>query len=192
MSIKVAEVDPDKRILFLDLDETLIHTTFSGEEQKVNALHQPLVNYRPYLDLFLEEMSKYYNLVLFTASYREYAEKLLNKIDKNSEHILNVLARENCTKYNNNFIKDFRIVLNKNFAREDMLMLDNKVISFAYNMHQGIPILPYYDDDADTELRDIIPYLIELSSKKVVLKDALKQRYNYNMFGNLTFGTLPN
>ena len=189
---KSSPCSPDKRILFLDLDETLIHTTFAGEEQKVSDRHQPSVNYRPYLDLFLEEMSKYYNLVLFTASYREYAEKLLNKIDKNSEFILNVLARENCTKYNNNFIKDFRIVLNKNFAREDMVMLDNKVISFAYNMHQGIPILPYYDDDTDTELRDIIPYLIELSSKKVVLKDTLKVRYNYNMFGNLTFSSTAN
>lgn len=147
------------------------------------------MNYRPYLDYFLEESSKYFNLVLFTASYREYAEKLLNKIDMKSELILNVLARENCTKFRNNFIKDFRIVSNKNFAREDMLMLDNKVISFAYNMHQGIPILPYYDDQCDTELRDILPFLIELSSKKVNLKEKLKERYSYDKFGNLIFAS---
>lgn len=147
-----------------------------------------MINYRPYLDYFLREVSKYYNLVLFTASYREYAEKILNKIDTKSEYIQNVLARENCTKHMNNFIKDFRIVANRNIAREDLILLDNKVISYAYNMYQGIPILPFYDDPNDTELRDIVPFLIQIASKKVVLKDFLKERYNYNRFAKLCFG----
>ena len=146
-----------------------------------------MVNYRPYLDFFLREVSKFYNLILYTASYREYAEKILNKIDPKSEYIQNVLARENCTKYNNNFIKDFRLIANQNFVKEDMILLDNKMISFAYDLYQGVPILPYYNDPLDTELRDIAPFLISLSSKKVSLKDVLRERYNYNRFSNITF-----
>ena len=146
-----------------------------------------MVNYRPYLDYFLKEVSKFYNLVLYTASYREYAEKILNKIDSKSEYIQNVLARENCTKYNNNFIKDFRLIANQTFAKEDMILLDNKMISFAYDLYQGVPILPYYNDPLDTELRDIVPFLISLSSKKVSLKDVLRERYNYNRFSSITF-----
>lgn len=128
--------------------------------------------------------------MLFTASYREYAEKLLNKIDPKSEYIQNVLARENCIKYNNNFIKDFRLIANHYIAKEDMLILDNKMISYAYELYQGIPILPYYDDSQDTELRDIVPFLIQLSNKKVVLKEVLKERYNYNRFSQITFSGL--
>lgn len=68
-----------------------------------------------------------------------------------------------------------------------MLILDNKMISYAYDLYQGVPILPYYDDPQDTELRDIVPFLIQLSSKKVALKEVLKQKYNYNQFANITF-----
>lgn len=134
-------------------------------------------------------MSKCYNLVLFTASYREYAEKILNKIDSKAEYITNVLSREHCTKYGMTFIKDFRIVGNKFIQKEDILMLDNKVISFAYNMYQGIPILPFYDNMKDTELRDIVPFLQKLSNKKLVIKDHLKERYNYNKYSVLNFSS---
>lgn len=146
-----------------------------------------MVYFRPYLDYFLAETSKYFNLILFTASFREYAEKLLNKIDPDSKYIQNVLDRENCTVYQNSFIKDFRIVASDKFKKEDIILLDNKVISFAYNMYQGIPILPFYDDQSDTELRDIVPFLKSLSSKRVNLKDTLKERYLYYRFNNLVF-----
>lgn len=98
-----------------------------------------------------------------------------------------MLDRENCTVYQNSFIKDFRIVASDKFKKEDIILLDNKVISFAYNMYQGIPILPFYDDQQDTELRDIVPFLKSLSSKRVNLKDALKERYLYYRFNNLVF-----
>lgn len=137
-------------------------------------------------------MSKHYNLVIFTASYREYAEKILNTFDPRSEFIVNVLARDSCTKYNNSFIKDFRVVANSNIKKEDMLMLDNKVISFAYNMFQGVPILPFYDDDKDTELREIIPFLIKLADPKVDIKLELKERYYYDHIRLLTFHGAPN
>ena len=123
-------------------------------------------------------MSKHYNLVLFAACYREYIEIVLNMIDPKREFIVNVLSRDSCTVYNNNFIKDFRIVGNNNVQKEDLIMLDNKVVSFGYNMFQGVPILPYYNDESDTELRDIIPFLTFLSTAKDI-KHELKQRYRY-------------
>lgn len=165
----------------MDLDETMIHC--SQSDQKL------IINYRPHLELFLQEMDKYYNLVLFTASEREYAEKILNKIDSESKYIQNVLARENCLKYKNAYIKDFRIIANRHVNhKEDIVMLDNKVVSFGYNINQGVPILPFYENLEDCELRGIIPFLIELSSKKVSLKDRLKVRYNYgHKFSKLYF-----
>jgi len=124
---------------------------------------------------------------LFTASYREYAERVLNKFDKNSQLIQNILTRENCTRHKELFIKDYRIIANK-VSKDDIIMIDNKVISFGYNMHQGIPILPFYDDMGDTELRDILPFLLKLAKKGVVIKDVLKERYNYNRFPKINQG----
>ena len=51
--------------LVLDLDETLIHCL---DQQEIT----PLI--RPGTVKFLEEMSKYYEVVIFTASVKDYAD----------------------------------------------------------------------------------------------------------------------
>jgi hypothetical protein len=75
--------------LVLDLDETLVHcavepipnpdvefdVNFNGLEYKVRARK------RPYLDYFLAAVAKKFEVVVFTASQRVYADKLLNLID---------------------------------------------------------------------------------------------------------------
>jgi hypothetical protein len=75
--------------LVLDLDETLVHCTvdpipdanlifpvmFHGMEYQVH------VRLRPYLFEFLERVYDQYEVVVFTASQKVYADELLNRID---------------------------------------------------------------------------------------------------------------
>ena len=87
-----------KRVtLVLDLDETLIHTTTSARYQVFSkgrkvfpdlVLEVPVqgrycifyVYMRPYLHTFLREISKWFEVVIFTASERRYAEPLVQRI----------------------------------------------------------------------------------------------------------------
>lgn len=55
--------DAKKYTLVLDLDETLIHYV----EEENNAF----IQIRPYAEEFLEEMSNYYELVIFTAAMKD-------------------------------------------------------------------------------------------------------------------------
>lgn len=42
---------------------------------------------RPHLDAFLEEVSELFEVVVFTASQRVYAERLLNMIDPQRKYV---------------------------------------------------------------------------------------------------------
>ena len=77
-------------VLVLDLDETLVHCTkekpqFECEEltvlMKGGKFEKYYLSKRPYLEHFLEELSKFYTLVVFTSSQQEYADTILNRID---------------------------------------------------------------------------------------------------------------
>ena len=46
---------------------------------------------------------------------------------------------------------------------KDIVIVDNAVYSFDFQLENGIPIIPYYDDENDEELYHLIPYLDILS-----------------------------
>jgi len=58
--------------LVLDLDETLIH--FISQEKKFKL--------RPGCLWFLKEMANFYEIVIFTAAAKDYADYILNIIEK--------------------------------------------------------------------------------------------------------------
>lgn len=82
--------DIGKKTLLIDLDETLVHSTFQPEESAdivlpitiEDALYRVYVQVRPFAKEFLQEMSKHFELVLFTASLQKYADPLLDLLDK--------------------------------------------------------------------------------------------------------------
>ena len=90
--------------LALDLDETLVHctvepiakpdltfpVTFNG------TFYQVYVRKRPYLDYFLETVSKSFEVVVFTASQKVYADVLLDLLDPEHKYIEHRLFREAC------------------------------------------------------------------------------------------------
>jgi TFIIF-interacting CTD phosphatase-like protein len=90
-----------KKILILDLDETLVHSSFLPFRKDINSneiidpdIHLKIyfdkkyynvyVLTRPYIYEFLNDMSKIFIIYIFTASVKEYANPLLNEIDKNN------------------------------------------------------------------------------------------------------------
>ena len=75
------------------------------------------------------------------------------------------LYRQHCVETNYGLIKDLRIVKNRNL--KDMIIVDNSALSFAFHVKNGIPILPFYDDPLDEELKHLTYYLNCLRDAKV-------------------------
>jgi len=73
----------------LDLDETLIHSSFQTVPncdlilpvEIENQICYVYVLKRPGVDIFLEKLSRHYEIVIYTASLSKYANPLLDWLD---------------------------------------------------------------------------------------------------------------
>jgi CTD small phosphatase-like protein 2 len=149
------------------LDETLVHciddiernpcdkdisVTFpNGETVKAG------INIRPYALECLRKANESYQVVVFTASHKAYADVVLNMLDPTGELIQYRLYRDHCIRTEEGiYVKDLRIITNRNL--KDLIIVDNAVYSFGYQLDNGIPIIPFYDDKSDEELMHLIFY----------------------------------
>jgi len=111
--------DPNGYTLVLDLDETLVHYyEVSGEG---------MFRVRPGCDKFLKEMSEIYEVVIFTAAMQDYADWVLDQIDK-EKRISYRLYRQHASPTGMVFIKDLSKIgrpLNKT------IIVDNVAENFS-------------------------------------------------------------
>lgn len=158
--------DPNKYTLVLDLDETLVHC--STEPQLVSDANFNLefngvsfhvaAKFRPFLKEFLESTCQEYELVIFTASQKVYADKVISHFDL--DHLItHRLYREDCTNVCGNFIKDLN-TLGRDLSKT--IFIDNSPQAFAYHIDNSIPILSWYSDANDTELEKLTRILADI------------------------------
>jgi CTD small phosphatase-like protein 2 len=103
----------------LDLDETLVHYYESNGEGKFRI--------RPGCDQFLREMSELYEIVIFTAAMQDYADWVLDSIDKN-KYISYRLYRQHASPTGMVFIKDLSRIGRK---LEKTIIVDNVAENFS-------------------------------------------------------------
>jgi RNA polymerase II subunit A small phosphatase-like protein len=169
-----------KMCLVLDLDETLVHSSFKPVPkcdfilsiEMEGVTHKVYVLKRPGVDEFLMRMAKTFELVIFTASLDKYANPLLDLLDTNKV-ITGRLFREHCTRQGQMYVKDMSRLGRK---INHSLIIDNSPHSYAMHPNYAVPILSWFDDPNDTELLDMMPFLENLSKLDDVSKvlDASK------------------
>jgi RNA polymerase II subunit A small phosphatase-like protein len=155
--------DKGKNCLVLDLDETLVHSSFravSGADfvipvQIEDTVHYVYVAKRPGVDEFLIEMAKHYEIILYTASLNKYADPLLDLLDPHRT-IRTRLFRESCVYYEGNYVKDLSL-LNRDLSTT--IIVDNSPSSYIFHPENAIDCSSFIDDPRDDELRQIGSFL---------------------------------
>jgi len=188
------------KTLVLDLDETLIHASVTPISRPDHIVRLSdgtrfYVLKRPYLDEFLAQMSKLYELVILTAGEGEYATAVINQVDT-GRHISYVLHRSHCTLPNSRkIIKDLSL-LGRDL--KDIVFIDNLEENFAKQRDNGLKILDFYSNKADEELKKFISFLEHVSQLDDV-RPIRKLHANYLAKGiqiqprrNTIFGTQSN
>ena len=171
------------KTLVLDLDETLVHSTFKRIESPDVFLEVTVedklvpiyVRCRPGLIQLLEAAYRHYEIVVFTASMEKYANPLLDILDP-SGLVEARLFREHCQRMGSGYVKDLR-PLGRDLSQVilvDVKPIQNSPDSYTLQPENAIPIRTYIDDEYDTELMKLIP-LLESLAKAPDVREALQK-----------------
>ena len=211
----------DKKILLLDLDETLIHADFDEEfskdeydkiikfkaknevedekrekniedsdstscclsEAEDDDIHTVGIFVRNGVKDFLEEVNKYFEVGIFTASVKEYADAVISFLDPENKLIKFRLYRNNCINFNDSFtVKDLRIFNNVDLKK--IVLLDNSMYSFASQINNGILINTFINDKSDNELYNALEYLIKYIYTAEDIRDVNERFFSFQQIMN--------
>ena len=168
--------------LVLDLDETLIHVP----KGKKYFYSQSLI-LRPGLIDFLRNLKEFYELIIFTSSLKEYADKIIDFIEKDEKYFSYRLYRDNAVIINNMYYKDLNI-LGRDLKK--IIIIDDKKQHILQN-ENCIIIKPFISESEDNNndfiLFDLILILIRIANEKP--DDIRKSLKNY---GNEIYNKISN
>lgn len=155
-----------RKCLVLDLDETLVHSSFKMVPNadfvvpvEIDGVtHNVYVIKRPGVDEFLREMGQLYEVVIFTASLNKYADPVIDILDIHHA-VHHRLFRESCYNHYGNYVKDLSQL---GRPLHDTIILDNSPASYIFHPSNAVPVSSWFNDPHDTELTDLSPFLQDL------------------------------
>lgn len=161
------------KILVLDLDETLIHSTHDGIIRpnsrtgsrtpdfilKVLIERHPVsffVHKRPHVEFFLQTVSQWFELVIFTASMEVYGSAVSDRLDGGKNILCRRYFRQHCTQESVGYTKDLSSI---SPDLSSIFIIDNSPIAYKGFVNNALPISSWYCDAKDTALLDLLPFL---------------------------------
>eukprot|EP01083_Nonionella_stella_P071202 191134_1 len=164
-----------KKTLVLDMDETLVHCSFEYMKDAEYQFALPFgdrtfdvyFKLRPYVHRFIDQVSEWFDVVLFTSSCRVHAQTVMQAVDP--KHMVeNRLFRTSCTLWCDSrggtplaMLKDIAL-LGRDL--KDVVIIDNSPLSFGFQLDNGIPIKDWLGTGIDMELLKLLPLLRNLST----------------------------
>ncbi|THY55665.1 NIF-domain-containing protein [Aureobasidium pullulans] len=160
-----------RKCLILDLDETLVHSSFKTLHQADFTIpveiegqyHNVYVIKRPGVDAFMKRVGELYEVVVFTASVSKYGDPLLDQLDIHNV-VHHRLFRESCYNHQGNYVKDLSQV---GRDLKETIIIDNSPTSYIFHPQHAVPISSWFSDAHDNELLDLIPVLEDLAGPQV-------------------------
>ncbi|KAJ3441515.1 nuclear lim interactor-interacting factor-related [Anaeramoeba flamelloides] len=184
-----------KFTLCLDLDQTLISSSFAENKNydfSFEFKHQGknwkvFVTKRPHLDEFLLKCSQMFEVVVFTASLKDYANSILDRLDPEKKMISHRLYQESCSNFPEGYLKDLSILGRE---MDKIIIVDDTPFSYSRNQRNAIPVKPFHPTKRnnsrfnfenwkkDCELPRILEILQIIQKNKQLFKtlDKVKKR----------------
>ena len=177
-----------KKLLILDLDETLIHTECVPDDQShlfeydfkmpSDKGSSYYTKKRPFLSQFLDYAFDNFDVAVWTAAGLDYATLVLENIGVDKTKLKFFYTKENCTlrldyeygPHSGQYygIKNLNKIKKKGYNLDEVLIVDDVLATAQNNWGNLVLIKPFTDDDSDTELLKLISYLETLKNSSNV------------------------
>ena len=137
--------------------ETLIH--FKEKEND----EEGVIRIRPGINELLDEVGKYYELIIFTTAAQDYADALIDAVEEEKIYFDHRLYRDHCSIINNEFVKDLSRI---GRPLDKIILIDNMPQNMRLQKENGIIIKSFWgEDNFDTALFDLIPILVNVAKE---------------------------
>nr|NP_647795.2 uncharacterized protein Dmel_CG12078, isoform A [Drosophila melanogaster]AAF47748.2 uncharacterized protein Dmel_CG12078, isoform A [Drosophila melanogaster]AAY55055.1 IP07723p [Drosophila melanogaster]AOQ09830.1 CG12078-RA [synthetic construct] len=182
-----------RKTLVLDMDNTMITSWFIKRGKKPKNIPRIAHDFkfylpaygatiyvykRPYLDHFLDRVSKWYDLTVFTSGAEIYASPILDFLDRGRGILNSRLYRQHCIEQ---FGKWSKSVLLACPDLSNVVLLDNSSTECSFNAENAILIKSYEIGCRDEALINLLPFLDALRFMKDV-RSMLKRCTRFESF----------
>ena len=157
---------PPKKLLILDLDETLI---FAAERPLARAADFHVGPYhiyrRPGLADFLNRCFELFDVAVWTSSSPLYAEEVVGTVFPDSSHLAFVWAGDRCTpRYDletgeHCAQKNLKKIKGRGYPLGSVIAVDDSPEKWRQNYGNLVRVAPYQGAEEDTELPSLASYL---------------------------------
>jgi Dullard-like phosphatase family protein len=165
-SQQLAVLGKTKKVLVLDLDETLVHATSKPMRNvRYDVVVEVVIDRipcrfyvkkRPHVDLFLKQVCQWFDVVIFTASLRQYADPVIDHLDP-KRLLRKRMFRESCVNRAGVYIKDLTQV---HSDLSKIAIIDNSPVAYSMQKENAIPITDWFGDNLQDEaLLQLLPFL---------------------------------
>ena len=176
--------NPEKYTLVLSLEETLLNFKINSNTNK------GIVRLRPYLFPFLDSVQNYFNLILFTFSESNFANKLIEVIESDKKYFSHKFFLEHNIIMNDFLVKDISRI---GIDLDKIIIIDNMPTNYSLQEKNGILIKSFWGEDNENNdkklfyLKDI---LIKISNdggdvRKSIekYKEDIMEKISSNIYG---------
>ena len=153
-----------KKLLILDVDETLIHTTREWRPTPAQFHYESVgdVYLRPHWQEFVDIVRPYYELALWTAASADYLETIKKHLFSDVDFVF-TWSCQHCRRaqYADNsplFIKSLN-ALDARYLLKNVIVVDDRAEALTDNPENLVLIPPFYGNHKDEVLLQLARYL---------------------------------
>lgn len=167
----------ERKLLVLDLDETLIYATEINLERDFDFVVGPYFVYkRPYLDEFLKFCFENFEIAVWTSSTEIYAAEIIENIFDYKDIVSFVWSRERCTigfdeeKRVNFYEKKILKIKRLGYNLQSVIVVDDSPETWRSSYGNLVRVKPFFGEIEDNELKHLIVYFEKLKTIENVRK----------------------